>query len=119
MQATWWVLLLVGFGIGTGASFSGLGGGFFIVPLLLWYGFSASQSSGTSALAILIIAVSTIFAHHRLGNIDYKTGLFIGLGGIIGAQIGAQLVTHISTDVFRRIFAVLLAILSIYLFARK
>jgi len=119
MQSNWWVLLLFGLAIGTGASFSGLGGGFFIVPLLLWYGFSASQSSGTSALAILIIAISTIVAHHRLGNIDYKTGLLIGIGGIIGAQLGAQLISHVSTEVFRKIFAVLLAVLSIYLFVKK
>jgi uncharacterized membrane protein YfcA len=119
MQTTWWILLLAGMGIGVGASFTGLGGGFLIVPLLLWYGFGGSQASGTSAMAILIIAASTIFAHHRLGNIDYRTAILIGLGGLVGAQLGAHLVSQVSTEVFRRIFAGLIAALAIYLFIKK
>jgi uncharacterized membrane protein YfcA len=119
MQSSWWELLIIGLGIGIGASFSGLGGGFLIVPLLLWYGFSGPQASGTSGMAIFIIALSTVVAHQRLGNIDYKTGILIGLGGIVGAQIGAQLVSHVSTDVFRKIFAGLTASLAIYLFVKK
>lgn len=119
MQTTWWILLLSGFGIGIGASFSGLGGGFLIVPLLLWYGFSGSQASGTSAMAILIIALSTIVAHHRLGNIDYRVALLIGLGGILGAQIGAHLVSSVSTEVFRKIFAGILVALAAYLLVKK
>ena len=43
MQATWWMMVLAGLGIGIGASFTGLGGGFLIVPLLLWAGFSGVQ----------------------------------------------------------------------------
>jgi uncharacterized protein len=119
MQASWWSLIIIGLGIGIGASFTGLGGGFLIVPLLLWYGFNASHASGTSAMAILVIAISTIVAHQRLGNIDYKTGILIGVGGIVGAQLGAQLVSHVSTETFRRIFAVILAALAIYLFVKK
>lgn len=111
--------MLAGLGIGVGASFSGLGGGFLIVPLLLWYGFSGSQSSGTSAMAILIIALSTIVAHHRLGNIDYRVAILIGVGGIVGAQIGAQLVSTVSTEVFRKIFAGALVALAVYLLVKK
>jgi uncharacterized membrane protein YfcA len=116
---TWWILVLAGLGIGTGASFTGLGGGFLVIPLLLWYGFSAPQASGTSALVILIIVISTIAAHHRLAHIDYRTGLLIGLGGVVGAQIGAHFVGQVSTEMFRRIFAVLFAVLSIYFFVKK
>ena len=47
------VLIIVsGIVVGIGASFSGLGGGFLMVPLLLFLGYSAQKSVGTSLLAI-------------------------------------------------------------------
>lgn len=116
---TWWMLVLTGIGVGIASSFTGLGGGFLIVPLLLWIGLAGPQAVGTSTMAILIIISSAVIAHHRLGHIDYRTALLIGLGGVLGAQLGAQLVSHVSTDVFRKIFAGILAALSLYLFFKK
>jgi len=119
MQLDWWILILTGAGVGTAAAFTGLGGGFLVVPLLLWAGFSSSRSVGTSTLAVLVIIASAMIAHHRLGNIDYRTGLLLGLGGIAGAQFGAQLVQHVSTGMFRKIFASILILLAVYLFVKK
>lgn len=119
MEPTWWILILMGLGIGAGSAFTGLGGGFLIVPILLWLGFTGSKAVGTSVTAILIIAISSIIAHQRLGNIDFKVGLLIGVGGLLGAQIGAHFVSQVSTETFRKVFAIILAILSIYLFVKK
>jgi uncharacterized membrane protein YfcA len=119
MQPTWWIMIAAGVGVGIGASFTGLGGGFLIVPLLLGLGFAGGQAAGTSMAAILVIAASSVFAHHRLGHVDLRTGLLIGLGGLIGAQIGAHLVAQVSTELYRKLFAGLLAALSIYLFLKK
>lgn len=119
MQPSWWIFIAAGVGIGIAASFTGLGGGFLVVPLLLWIGFSSAHSVGTSAMAILIIICSATLAHHRLGNIDYRIALLIGAGGIVGAQIGAHLVSQVSTDVFRKIFAAILAGLAVYLVVKK
>ena len=114
------VLMIVsGIGVGIGASFSGLGGGFLTVPLLLFLGYSAQKAVGTSFLTILVISMSAIFAHNKLVNIDYRAGLMLGIGGIIGAQIGARLVEHVSTANFKKIFAAILVGLAIYLFFSK
>jgi len=115
------LILLPFFGVlvGTAASFSGLGGGFLMVPLLLFLGYSAQQSVGTSFVAILVISLSAVVAHGKLAHVDYRAGILLGLGGIIGAQIGARLVDHISTAGFRRILAVILIGLSLYLFVKK
>jgi len=115
------MLLLVVSGIvaGIGASFTGLGGGFLMIPLLLFLGFSAQKAVGTSFLAILVISISALIAHNRLSNVDYKLGLLLGIGGIIGAQIGARLVDHVSTANFKKIFAVILVGLAAYLFLKK
>ena len=109
-------LALAGFIVGILSSISGLGGGFMIVPLLIYLGREAKLAVGTSFVFILVVAISSIISHYRLGNIDIKTGLTLGLGGIIGAQIGPQILQHVSEQNFKRIFAVLLAITAVWIF---
>ena len=109
----------LGIGVGIGASFTGLGGGFLMVPLLLFLGYSAQKTVGTSFLAILVISISALLAHSKLQNVDYRLGILLGLGGVVGAQIGARVVEHLSTAQFRRMFAVILVGLAVYIFFRK
>jgi uncharacterized membrane protein YfcA len=113
------LMVVLGVGVGIGAAFSGLGGGFLMVPLLLLMGFSAQKAVGTSFLGIFVISVSALVAHNKLANVDWKMGLLLGVGGVLGAQIGARLVEHVSTAQFKRIFAVILVGLAIYLFFKK
>ncbi|MEP0775623.1 MAG: sulfite exporter TauE/SafE family protein [Acidobacteriota bacterium] len=114
-------VLLVAFGlvVGVAASFTGLGGGFLMVPLLLLLGHSAQKAVGTSFLAILVISLSALVAHNKLANVDYRLGLLLGVGGIAGAQIGARLVEQVSTASFKRIFALVLVALAAYLFLKR
>ncbi len=115
------LLLMALFGIivGLGASFTGLGGGFLMVPLLLFMGFTAQKAVGTSFLAILVISISALVAHGKLAHVDYKVGLFLGIGGIIGAQIGSRLIDYVSSGSFKKIFAGILVALAAYLFFQK
>lgn len=113
------VMVVAGLLVGVAAAFTGLGGGFLMVPLLLFLGYTAQKAVGTSFLAILAISISALAAHNRLANVDWKMGLVLGAGGIIGAQFGALLVEHISTAQFKRVFAVVLVGLASYLFFKK
>ncbi|MBF0101532.1 MAG: sulfite exporter TauE/SafE family protein [Desulfobacterales bacterium] len=112
-------LLPLGILVGICASFTGLGGGFLIVPFLLFLGYTAQKAVGTSFLAIFVISISALFAHNKLANVDYRTGILLGIGGIVGAQIGARLVEHVSTANFKKIFALVLVGLAGYLFLKK
>lgn len=113
------LMILAGLVVGVGASFSGLGGGFLMVPLLLLLGYTAQKAVGTSFLAILVISISALVAHGKLANVDWKIGILLGIGGVIGAQVGARLVEHVSTASFKRIFAGILVGLAAYLFFQK
>jgi uncharacterized membrane protein YfcA len=113
------LLGLAGILVGIGASFTGLGGGFLMIPLLLFMGYTAQKSVGTSFVAILVIAISALAAHNKLANVDYRAGVLLGIGGVIGAQVGARLVEHVSTANFKKIFAVILLGLAVYVFFKK
>lgn len=106
-------LVAAGLVVGTAASFTGLGGGFLMVPLLLWAGYSAQRAVGTSFFAILLIAVSAVFAHGKLANVDWRVGLWLAVGGIVGAQLGARLVERVDSALFTKIFAAILIALAV------
>tara|TARA_B100000686_G_scaffold333635_1_gene399807 strand:+ start:107 stop:460 length:354 start_codon:yes stop_codon:yes gene_type:complete len=109
-------LALFGTLVGLLSSVSGLGGGFMIVPLLIFLGREAKLAVATSFVFILAVSISSIIAHYRLGNVDIKTGLILGLGGIVGAQIGPHILQHISEQNFKRLFSVLLVITAVWIF---
>ena len=119
MNLSYLLMVLGGVIVGIGASFTGLGGGFLVVPLLLLLGYPAQKAVGTSFLAIVVISLSALVAHNKLANVDFRVGLMLGIGGIAGAQIGARLLEHVSTASFKRIFAAVLVGLAGYLFFQK
>lgn len=112
-------VVVLGVVVGLAAAFTGLGGGFLMVPFLLFIGLTAQRAVGTSFLAILVISLSALLAHNKLANVDYRLGLLLGVGGVVGAQVGARLVEHVSTANFKRVFAVILVGLAAYLMLKK
>ena len=114
-----WALPLLGLLAGLGASFTGLGGGFLVVPLLIALGFTAQRAVGTSFVAILIIAMGSMVGHARLQSVDWRSGVLLGLGGVVGAQIGPYLLRSVSTSTFQKIFAIVLVALAGWMFFKK
>jgi len=113
------LVAILGIAVGVGAAFSGLGGGFLMVPLLIALGFAPQRAVGTSFLAIVIIACSALFAHGKFANVDWRVGLVLGAGGIAGAQIGARLLQNVPAPVFHKIFGAVLLGLALWMFLRK
>ena len=117
-MSAWW-FPLIGLVVGIAAAFTGLGGGFLVVPLLLYLGFAPQKAVGTSFVAILAISLSAVFAHQKLVDVDWKAGLLIGIGGIAGAQLGARLLPNVEPRTFNRIFAVVLILLAVKMLMKK
>ena len=112
------MIISVAFGVLVGilSSGSGLGGGFLVVPLLLQMGKEAKVAVGTSFIFILMVAISSLVGHSRVGNVDWKVGALLALGGILGAQAGPLILNHISDQNFKRFFSVLLVGTGLWLF---
>lgn len=101
--------LLIGAGIGLAAGvasgYVGVGGGFIMVPLMLSFvGIAMRQASGTSLIAVMILAIPGVIEQAILGNIHYSAGIAIAIGSIPGALIGARLVRVVPERALRFIF---------------
>jgi uncharacterized membrane protein YfcA len=86
--------LIAGMGalVGFLSGIFGVGGGFLMTPLLIFVGIPAAVAAATDAAQITAGATSGALSHSRLGNVDFKMGLFIVAGGWTGGSVGVQLV---------------------------
>lgn len=112
--------LLIGVGIGlvagVASGYVGVGGGFLMVPLMLsLVGIPMRQASGTSLIAVMILAVPGVIEQGLLGNINYLAGVAIAVGSIPGAVIGARLVRVVPERMLRFIFGGFLLVAAVLL----
>ena len=70
----------------------GVGGGFLMTPLLIMFGIPATVAAASDSNQIVGASTSGTLAHWRLGNVDFKMGLLLLVGGIIGGTVGVQII---------------------------
>lgn len=106
----------IGLGAGLASGYVGVGGGFIMVPLMLsLLGVSMRQASGTSLIAVMILAVPGVIEQGFLGNIDYMAGIVVAVGSIPGAIVGARLVRKVPERALRFVFGGFLIISAVLL----
>ena len=90
------VNLLVPLGLGGLVGFLsgmfGVGGGFLMTPLLMMVGIPPTVAAATDSCQIAAASASGTFAHARMGNVDYKLGGLMLLGGIGGGAVGVHII---------------------------
>ncbi len=110
----------IGLIAGVMSGYVGVGGGFIMVPLMLaWIGIPMKLASGTSLIAIMILAIPGAIEQGLLGNIDYLVGIVTAVGTVPGAFLGARLTARISERTLRIVFAIFLAVGAILLIAKE
>jgi uncharacterized membrane protein YfcA len=92
MSINFFVILGAGGLVGFLSGLFGVGGGFLLTPLLMMIGIPPAVAAASDSNQIVAGASSGAFAHWRLGNVDFKMGLVILIGGIAGGTIGVQVV---------------------------
>jgi uncharacterized protein len=88
------LLVLLGLGglVGLLSGLFGVGGGFLLTPLLIMIGIPPAIAAASDSNQIVGAAASGMFAHSRSGNVDYKMGLLLLLGGIVGGTAGVRVI---------------------------
>lgn len=106
----------IGLVAGLASGYVGVGGGFIMVPLMLAIlDIPMSLASGTSLIAIMILAIPGVIEQGLLGNIDYLAGIAIVVGSIPGALVGARLVRVVPERQLRFIFGGFLLVAAVML----
>ncbi len=88
------ILLIFGMGglVGLLSGLFGVGGGFLMTPLLIMIGVPPTVAAASDSNQIVGASTSGTLAHYRLGNVDFKMGILLLIGGIIGGAAGVQVI---------------------------
>jgi uncharacterized membrane protein YfcA len=89
------VFLLLGLGAGVGvlSGLFGVGGGFLLTPLLVFVGVPPAVAVATQSNQVVASSVSGVLAHWARGNVDFKMGVVMLAGGMMGSSIGVVIFT--------------------------
>ncbi len=112
---TEWLLIPLGFFVGAIGTIIGAGGGFLLVPALLFLYPTAKPSTVTSvSLAVVFFnALAGSLAYGRERRIDYRSGWKFAVATIPGAVVGAVLIAYIPRGPFAALFGILLVVLGL------
>ena len=96
----------IGLAAGLASGYVGVGGGFLMVPLMIQIiGTPMKLTSGTSLIAVMILAVPGVCMQAALGNVNWVAGIAVACGSIPGAALGARLVPRIPERTLRFVFS--------------
>ncbi|MGA2191877.1 MAG: sulfite exporter TauE/SafE family protein [Nitrospirota bacterium] len=86
------VIVPVGLGLAVGllSGLFGVGGGFLMTPLLIMFGIPSTVAAATDSNQIVAASTSGTYAHWKVGNVDFKMGLYLLAGGFAGGLVGVQ-----------------------------
>lgn len=83
------VLLAIGGVVGFLSGLFGVGGGFLITPLLIFYNIPPPIAVATGANQVVASSFSGALAHVKRGTLDFKLATVLLVGGIVGSSLGA------------------------------
>ncbi len=87
------IILGMGAAVGFLSGMFGVGGGFLITPLLIFYNIPPAVAVATGANQVVASSFSGAMSHFRRGTLDIKLGLTLLAGGLVGASVGIYLFT--------------------------
>jgi len=118
----WPGLIILGVGVGIIGGFFGMGGAWMVTPGLNILGFPMAFAIGTDIAHMAGKSLISTMRHGKFGNVDYKLGLIMLVGTIVGFEVGAQMVMWLERlgsveIVVRYLYLVLLALIAWMVFA--
>jgi uncharacterized protein len=110
------VAIGIGFWAGFLAGFFGVGGGFILVPCLLYtFNISVKAAFGTSLLVIAAVSIPGTLTHATQGHMDFHLALSMVAGAVPGAWLGSLLSLRLKDSFLRRAFGVVMLVMAFML----
>lgn len=114
-------LLGLGGAVGFLSGLFGVGGGFLMTPLLMMVGIPPVVAAASDSNQIVAASASATYAHYRMGNVDFKMGFLLLIGGVVGGTVGVQLIKVLTglgnADFVMKItYVVMLGVVGSYMF---
>lgn len=91
MSVNVFIILGMGAAVGFLSGMFGVGGGFLITPLLIFYNIPPVVAVATGANQVVASSVSGAMSHFRRGTLDVKLGSVLLIGGLVGATLGVYI----------------------------
>ncbi len=118
----WPGLIILGVGVGIIGGFFGMGGAWMVTPGLNILGFPMAFAIGTDIAHMAGKSLISTMRHGKFGNVDYKLGIIMLVGTVVGFEVGAQMVMWLERigsveKVVRYLYLVLLALIAWMVFA--
>lgn len=114
------LILCLGLGAGAVSTLLGIGGGIFIVPLLLWFTqMSVFEAIGTSLLTICLVTLVNTVEFSRKGLVRWRVGLMLGIPSGLVALISGYFALKAGEFAVQFSFLILLAVLAVATFLRR
>ena len=110
--------VVIGFFVGILSAMMGVGGGFIMIPAMVYIlGMSTNVVVGTSLFQIIFVtANSTFFQSYLNQTVDIVLASLMILGGVVGAQVGARLGSTFKAEYLRGVLAILVLAVCIKIF---
>ncbi len=107
---------IIGAFAGFAGGLLGIGGGFIIVPFLIWMGYKTKEAAATTAFAVTFSSFSGYLGHVTGGRIDWAITLPVLLAVIVGSQLGANFLSNKAKPKWiKQVYAVVLLAIAIKL----
>ena len=118
----WPGLIILGIGVGIIGGFFGMGGAWMVTPGLNILGFPMAFAIGTDIAHMAGKSLISTMRHGKFGNVDYKLGLIMLVGTVVGFEVGAQMVMWLERlgsveKVVRWLYVVLLIFIAYMVFS--
>ncbi len=117
------ILIPVGLGLAVGllSGLFGVGGGFLMTPLLIMFGIPSTVAAATDSNQIVAASTSGTYAHWKVGNVDFKMGIYLLVGGFLGGLVGVQAIKLLhamgnADFVIKMTYVIMLGVVGVYMF---
>ncbi len=107
-------LIAVGLFVGAISGFFGVGGGMILNPILLTIGFDIKSAIAISVVQMVLSSINGSYINYKKGVLAINDGIWVGVGGIVGAIIGSYLTDILSATTLK----ILLLLITIFALLR-